>query len=605
MRKILLLLLSFIVISLNFSSSAWALNEAITSFDSQITINQNTSITIQETIVHQTSIARHGIYRYIPTKIKTESETISTPVKIVSITDLKGDSYNYTTSYQGSNIVFKIGDPNKTYTGSKTYLVSYTVKNALKKFPEHHELYWDITGEGWKIPILQSSATISSPFANITKINCFSGKIGTNDKACTKTITNNQSAQFQYQTPVTNNSNFTVVLSLDKNGSLVFPSLLEKSYTAIIQRLLTLIISSPLILIFLLWLKKGRDKVFDSPNIFNNNPNQPYHLKPVFHRFRTPLVYQPLTHLTPAEAHAILTENIGLRAIPAEIIDLARKKYLKIKDLGKKHTFSSQTDYQLTKLKDKDRLLPKHQQYLLESIFESEDKIKLSELKKTFYKHVPLIFNKILMSLDNKNLFTKTKSTKNVNTNTNTIINGITLGKNSSLMKTRLKYMGITVAAIIITFVISIGIVTTFFIMPDIANILLLIITPIFSLAFAYNLIQKTPVGTNYMLQVKGLKATIKRGSWREKIHEKHLFIEETLPFAIALGVVGKLAKDMEKLNIKPPSYISSSMVTAGSLNSFVSSFSTNVASSTGTSSSGFSGGSSGGGGGGGGGGSW
>ena len=85
------------------------------------------------------------------------------------------------------------------------------------------------------------------------------------------------------------------------------------------------------------------------------------------------------------------------------------------------------------------------------------------------------------------------------------------------------------------------------------------------------------------------------------------------LPFAVSLGVVHKLAKDMEALDIKPPEYINSANVTAMNTNTFVSSFtrsvnsnlSYNPNSSSSSGGSGFSGGSSGGGGGGGGGGSW
>ncbi len=90
------------------------------------------------------------------------------------------------------------------------------------------------------------------------------------------------------------------------------------------------------------------------------------------------------------------------------------------------------------------------------------------------------------------------------------------------------------------------------------------------------------------------------------------MFIEEVLPFAVSLGVVNQLAKQMEALNIKPPQYISSTGLTTWNTAQFVSGFSSEVASglsynpsSSSSGGSGFSGGSSGGGGGGGGGGSW
>jgi uncharacterized membrane protein YgcG len=143
--------------------------------------------------------------------------------------------------------------------------------------------------------------------------------------------------------------------------------------------------------------------------------------------------------------------------------------------------------------------------------------------------------------------------------------------------------------------------------------ILLMIASFVSSIVFIFLMPQKTAVGTNLSLQAKGLRETIRLGKWREEIKEKHLFIEEVLPFAISLGVIAKLTKDMAALNITPPKYMSGGFVgNTMAWSGFVSDFSSSAASglsynpsSSSSGGSGFSGGSSGGGGGGGGGGSW
>jgi len=117
---------------------------------------------------------------------------------------------------------------------------------------------------------------------------------------------------------------------------------------------------------------------------------------------------------------------------------------------------------------------------------------------------------------------------------------------------------------------------------------------------------QKTAVGNNLWMQVRGLKQSINYGKWREIIKEKNLFIEEVLPFAVSLGVIDRLAKDMKDLDIEPPDYFHAGA--SGSLSQdFVSQFNNDMNSSIAYNpSSSSSGGSfSGGGGGGGGGGSW
>jgi len=124
---------------------------------------------------------------------------------------------------------------------------------------------------------------------------------------------------------------------------------------------------------------------------------------------------------------------------------------------------------------------------------------------------------------------------------------------------------------------------------------------------------RRTAWGHSLYRQITGLKFYLNAGKWREEIAEKNLFFEEILPLAISLGVVHKLASDMEALGIEPPEYLNgfTAAYLVSDLDHFSSSAATNIASSlSGRSSwsggSGFSGGGGGGGGfGGGGGGSW
>src|SRR5690606_5423140 len=100
-------------------------------------------------------------------------------------------------------------------------------------------------------------------------------------------------------------------------------------------------------------------------------------------------------------------------------------------------------------------------------------------------------------------------------------------------------------------------------------------VSAIVSAICAWFMPAKTAVGSNYSMQARGLRATIQRGAWREKIKEKQLFIEEVLPFAVALGVIDQLSRDMDELHIKPPKYMASgftnNMTTAALVSSFAS----------------------------------
>ncbi len=131
-------------------------------------------------------------------------------------------------------------------------------------------------------------------------------------------------------------------------------------------------------------------------------------------------------------------------------------------------------------------------------------------------------------------------------------------------------------------------------------------------------MVAKTAKGYNFYRQAVSLRWFIEKGKWREEIAEKRLFLSEVLPLAITLGVVKKLAKEMEALGVGSPEYLGTGMVLGRDLDLFragaVSAIGSNPSSrgnysvsgrSSWSGGSGFGGGSSGGGFGGGGGSSW
>ncbi|NMB56735.1 DUF2207 domain-containing protein [Candidatus Beckwithbacteria bacterium] len=593
MKKIFYLFFAFIFLFLPsqvFAQNSLPLQvgtvDQIDSFKSKITINNDTSITIKETLEYETNLQKHGIYRYIPYRYNRNNLSYTAKIKNIQISYADGQTVPYQESYENGNVVLKIGDAEKTFTGKKTYLISYRVENALQRFEGYDELFWDITGEGWQIPVLSSQAIVSSPFANITKIDCFSGVVGGNDKLCLSSLEKNQ-AKFIYDHEINYGSNFTVLLALDQNSQIMFPSSTQLLMKTILDNWFLIIAIFPGILFSYLWFNKGRDFMFLSPNIYNMDEKAPKQRKPLFYSYRNAFHYEPIKALTPGEAGTILYERTDNQDIIAEIIDLARQKYLKIEQVEKKKFLGlgKGYDYKFTLLKTGESL-PSHQQYLLTHIFNGKDEVKLEDLKGTFYTHMQTAKDKINQSVKDKKLFTTNPST------------------------TRGIYIAL---AIVLSGVCGFASITLGAINFSPLPFLLAIPSVIIALLCAYNMPAKTAVGTNYYLQTTGLKKMIETGKWREEIHEKNLFIEEILPFAIALGVVKKLAKDMEQLNLQAPDYFSNTMMRNVFFYQFLNDFSQsasstlsyNPSSSRMSGGSGFSGGSSGGGGGGGGGGSW
>lgn len=559
--------------------------ESIMRLDSDITINQDTSLSITEKIIYFTPEDKHGIYRYIPEKYRRNGSIVSNQVFDISVKDLTGRNIPFQSNRGDGNLTLKIGDPEITFTGAKIYVISYRVTKAVLKQKDFDELYWDITGEGWKFPIGAASVTVHSPFAKVTETKCFTGAFGSTESDCDQGLIDGGVVSSK-TTPTNNGENFTVAIKLDPKNVLIFPTVSENLMEFVVNNSPLLLLFLPGLAMFLVWYKKGRDWRFDSPNAFDLDPGQPQRLRPLFEPINIPMAYEPLKNLTPGEAGLMIDERVDNQDVVAEIVDLARKKYLSIERVENKGFLKFGHDYLFTKLKDGSENLPTQQEYLMKHIFSSKNQIKLSELKGIFYTHMTKVKELIVVQLKDRKMFTSNPS------------NARGLGM---------------ALAILLSVGVFIATISTLVFLESFWSVGILLVSVVSALYFAWNMPQKTAVGNNLSLQAKGLRETIRLGKWREEIKEKHLFTEEVLPFAISLGVIGKLAKDMAQLNIEPPKYMSggftgNTLVWSGFVNDFSSSAAGGLGSNPSSSSSGgsgFSGGFSGGGGGGGGGGSW
>jgi uncharacterized membrane protein len=565
-------------------------SEVITAFTSIITTQADTSIAIKETIEYETPTQKHGIYRTIPYRYERGALIYRAKIKNITITDNNQASIPYTSSNDGGNLVLKIGDKDKTFTGKKTYLISYTVENAVQKTDEGARLYWDITGEGWQIPINYSTAKVITSVGEVVSARCYSGEFGSDDKQCLVLENGLTDYDFVYPNQISYGDNMTVDLMLEPSTAFSFPTPEQILLKQILDNLWLILLPLPFFGLLYVWYRYGRDYMFVRYNLFDHSDREKV-IKPVFTRFPAPMVYEPLD-ITPGQAGAMLDESYDIQDLVADILDLARKKYIKIDQTREKSLFRK-AEYTFTKLKEAGKDLQEHQKLILSGLFVSKDTVELSKLKGKFYTSIPKIKEAVFASLFEHTMFTRNPHEFQKK------IGGVAIAL----------FVALIVAAHFAQFLSPLFSGLT----PRQIGIAIAIIIPeaIIGFLLIQNLTQKTAKGFNYMQQARGLKETIARGKWREEIKEKHLFIEEVLPFAVALGVVGRLTKDMKDLNINPPSYFHGSSINSFTTASFLSSFSSDVGSSishnpnSSSWSGGSGGGSSGGGGGGGGGGSW
>src|SRR5438477_409184 len=128
---------------------AQAADWSINSFESQIAIAADGSLKVTEDIEVTFAGPHHGIYRDIP--VVYEYDEKNNRVLQINVDSVRGPG-RYSTSRKGADEEIKIGDPDRTLTGRQSYLITYTVRGAFNGFPDHDELYWNVTGNQWGVP---------------------------------------------------------------------------------------------------------------------------------------------------------------------------------------------------------------------------------------------------------------------------------------------------------------------------------------------------------------------------------------------------------------------------------------------------------------------
>src|SRR5262249_16416133 len=140
--------------------------ERILAFDSRITVNQDGSMLVVETIRVRSAgeSIKHGIYREIPTRYFDHLDRpFTVNFDIVSLTRDGNDEPYHTEDLRNGVRVYFGSSSYMLPDGVHTYRFTYRTNRQLGFFKDHDELYWSVTGLGWQFPIDVVTATVVLP----------------------------------------------------------------------------------------------------------------------------------------------------------------------------------------------------------------------------------------------------------------------------------------------------------------------------------------------------------------------------------------------------------------------------------------------------------
>ncbi len=156
--------------------------EVIQDFSSHIEIKKDSDIVVTETIRVQAEgiNIQHGIFRDFPTLYSGPlglRSTVSFELLEV-LRDGKPEPWHTETRSNGLRIYIGSKDV-FVPPGETTYTIKYRTGRQLGFFKDFDELYWNVTGNGWKFPILHASACVElPPGAKVGSIEAYTGPQG-------------------------------------------------------------------------------------------------------------------------------------------------------------------------------------------------------------------------------------------------------------------------------------------------------------------------------------------------------------------------------------------------------------------------------------------
>ncbi|MCL5436640.1 MAG: DUF2207 domain-containing protein [Candidatus Dependentiae bacterium] len=159
-------------------------SEYIEGFHADIVVHEDTSLTVREDVLYVTGPRRdkHGIVRDFPTKYEDElGRQIRVRFEILSIErDGKKEPFK-TTGYDVGTRIF-IGDPYIFLApGTHHYTIAYNTNRQLLRHTGYDELYWNVNGNYWPLPIRSVSATVHFPVgvsADQIEVSAYTGALG-------------------------------------------------------------------------------------------------------------------------------------------------------------------------------------------------------------------------------------------------------------------------------------------------------------------------------------------------------------------------------------------------------------------------------------------
>jgi uncharacterized membrane protein len=497
-------------------SAAGARELRIEKFDSEIVVSPNGTIDVTETIQVQFIGSWKGLYREVPVEYVTpQGLNYTLFLNVKRVTDGSGNSLKFESSRERHYRKLKIYVP-EAQDSHRTIIIEYGVSDALRFFEDHDELYWNVTGDEWDVPIQSASARVVLP-ENATgiRVNVFTGAYGSRAQEADSEIVGN-GVEVHTRRALGYHEGLTIAVAFDK-GFVHEPTALDKASLFLRSNWPLGLPVIVFVIMFYLWWTQGRDP----------------RLRPIAAQ------YEPPEQLTPGEVGTLVDDSADMRDITSTIVDLAVRGYMVIEEHQKDRMLGlfHDKDYNFILKKDRSEWskLKPHEQVLLNGFFSSGtvgETVSMSSLENRFYTNLPGIKNGIFESL---------------------VTHGYYRRRPDSV---RASYVGIAVVIGVLSIWGGSAIASSMGMAP-LTFIIAGILSAAIIAAFGWFMPAHTEQGARAMEGVLGFEDFldhVESDRFNRMIKTPQMF-EKFLPFAMALGVEKNWSKAFQGIMTQPPDW--------------------------------------------------
>jgi uncharacterized membrane protein YgcG len=334
-------------------------------FSATIEVQSSGALEVREELRFHFAGSWNGVFRTIPVLYDLGASRHRIRLQVIDVRDLTGEALRYETSREGAYRRVRIWVPGAR-DATRTVVLRYRVREALRFYETHDELYWNVTGNEWDVPIQSATARVILPDgASGRRAAAYTGAYGERGEG--SLITEIEEGFFFRTTgPLAFREGMTVVVGWDP-GLVHRPGALERALRAGLFLFALPVVS--LIGMWRLWLARGRD------------PQR----RPVSPR------YEPPEGLSPAEAGTLVDNRPDMRDLTATLVDLAVRGYLRIEEEDRSGLarLLTKQHYTFRRLRAAGDELRPHERRMHGALFSGREAVSTRDMEHEFYKELP------------------------------------------------------------------------------------------------------------------------------------------------------------------------------------------------------------------------